>query len=722
MQINTKSSLWLAGMFLIAQSVNAQKKQFTIAEAATGMTTTLAPKGLKQATWEPNTHRLYQVVKVGDSYAWISTSFPAIKTDTVLRLAEVNDVLNKKKPLKAMPELTWLDEGVVYFTDDNLVMKGTLTAGGVKWSKWLQLPEAADDITVDKSGQVAYTIGNNLWMANKDKQQIVLTKDTDKDITNGGKNVHRKEFGITNSIFFSPDGNYLAYYRMDQRMVNDYPLINWNVTPAVTRNSKYPMAGGTSHQVTVQVYNVTTGRTIALQTEGPKDQYLTCVTWSPDEKYVFLAILNRDQNHMRLNQYDIQTGLKVRTLFEEKSDKYVEPLHELNFIPGSNDKFVWWSLRDGYLHLYLYNTQGKMLQQLTKGKWVVNEMLGKNKAANEFIISASKESAMEKHSYAVNWNNGKLRRLDSAPGTHTTIPSSDGKYIFDVFNNADVAKRSEVKSTQDKFDHVLVDAPNTLADYDRPEIKEITLAADDGTPLFGKLILPTNFNPGRKYPVVVYLYNGPHVQLVKNNFPQSNNLWFEYMAQHGYVVWCMDGRGSGNRGLAFEQATFRQLGTVEMKDQLKGVDYLKSLPYVDASRMGVHGWSFGGFMTTSLMLRHPGVFKCAVAGGPVMDWSMYEIMYTERYMDTPEQNPEGYDNSNLLTKVKNLKGKLMLIHGTDDSTVVWQHSINFIKKCVDENVQVDYFVYPGYEHNVRGKDRAHLMQKVSDYFDLYLKP
>jgi dipeptidyl-peptidase-4 len=193
------------------------------------------------------------------------------------------------------------------------------------------------------------------------------------------------------------------------------------------------------------------------------------------------------------------------------------------------------------------------------------------------------------------------------------------------------------------------------------------------------------------------------------------------MAQHGYIVFTMDGRGSSNRGYTFESATWGKLGTVEMEDQLKGVDYLKSLPFVDANRLGVHGWSFGGFMTTSLMLRHPGVFKVGVAGGPVMDWSMYEIMYTERYMNTPQQNPEGYKNSALFDKVKNLKGKLMLIHGTDDATVVWQHSINFLKKAVDENVQVDYFVYPGYEHNVRGKDRIHLMQKITDYFDTYLK-
>jgi dipeptidyl-peptidase-4 len=336
------------------------------------------------------------------------------------------------------------------------------------------------------------------------------------------------------------------------------------------------------------------------------------------------------------------------------------------------------------------------------------------------LLTSAKEDPREKHGYAVNWETGRMRRLDSEPGTHNYIVSDDGAYAFEVYTGSGVAKRSIIRATDGSFSRVLLDAPNTLAAYDRPRIIDKVLKAADGTPLYGKLILPTNFDSLKRYPVIVYLYNGPHVQLIKNGFPESGNLWYEYLAQRGYIVWSMDGRGSANRGLRFEQAIFRRLGTVEMDDQLAGVDFLKSLPYVDASRMGVHGWSYGGFMTTSLMLRHPGVFKAAVAGGPVMDWRMYEVMYGERYMDTPEQNPEGYKGNTLYDKVRNLKGKLLLIHGTQDATVVWQHSINFIRECVSSGVQVDYFVYPGYEHNVRGRDRAHLMQKISDYFDQHL--
>lgn len=712
MFINKKACL-LATAALIGSTTFAQNKMYTMAEATNGMATTLAPAALKQTTWEPGTHKLYHVVKKGSDAAWVSINFPKGIADTVLHLGDLN--------MKAMPTFTWLSKGQAYYKDGNVIKEGIKTGSGFQWSNWVTLPENAENVTVDKSRNIAYTIDNNLWFIDKDKKAVALSKDDNKNIISG-QAVHRNEFGIEKGIFFSPQGNYLAYYRMDQTMVNDYPIIDWTVMPAVPKIIKYPMAGGTSHQVTVNIYNPTTGSTVTLKTEGPKDQYLTNVSWSPDEKYVFIAILNREQNHMWLNQYDIVTGNKVRTLFEEKSDKYVEPLNPLTFIPDHNDEFIWWSQRDGYMHLYLYNTNGKLIKQLTKGKWIVNELIGTNKEANEFIITTTKDSPLEKHTYTLNWNSGELTRIDKEAGWHTTTATEDGEYVLDIYTSETTPKNTLVRSTNGKYEQTLLNAPNTLQDFKRPEIKRITLKADDGTPLYGKLILPVNFDASKKYPMIVYLYNGPHVQLIKNSFPASGNLWYEYMAQHGYVVFTMDGRGSSNRGLVFENATFRHLGTIEMEDQMKGVDYLKSLPYVDGNRMGIHGWSFGGFMTTSFMLRHPDVFKVGVAGGPVLDWSMYEIMYTERYMDTPEENPEGYKASALFDKVKNLKGKLLMIHGTSDNTVVWQHSINFLKKCIDENVQVDYFVYPDYEHNVRGKDRVHLMQKITDYFDLYLKP
>lgn len=694
-----------------------QKKQFTMAEATNGIATTLAPRSIKQPGWRPGSNELFSVADNN----WVRNGLSGTAVDTFLSLKELNTNIFGKDSLKAAPAYTWLNDHEAWIQQGNILYKGTWSNNKWSWAKWYELPDDAENLHFDKAGgSVAYTVGNNLFFLKSGGTAIPVTGDADKNILNG-QAVHRNEFGIEGGIFFSPKGSYLAYYRMDQTMVKDYPIVNWSETPAKNTDIKYPMAGGTSHQVTVQVFDPATGKSVALQTGEPKDQYLTCVTWSPDEKYVFVALLNRDQNHLWLNQYDARTGAKLSTLFEETSDKYVEPQHPLSFLPGSNDQFLWWSQRDGFMHLYVYNTAGKLVRQLTKGNWLVNELVGFNGKKKEVIITASKESPLEKHVYVVNYNNGKMRRLDKEPGVHTAIANDDGSYVFDVVTGPGMPKKSVIRSTDGKKERTVLDAPDPLKDYERPAIRNVALKADDGTDLYGKLILPTGFDSTRKYPVVVYLYNGPHVQLVRNSFPESGNLWYEYMAQRGYIVFTMDGRGSSNRGLAFEQAVFRRLGTVEMNDQLKGVDYLKSLPYVDAARMGVHGWSFGGFMTTSLMMRHPGVFKCAVAGGPVIDWKMYEIMYTERYMDTPEQNPQGYEDANLLSKVKGLKGKLLLIHGTNDDVVVWQHSLNLLKKSVDEGVQLDYFVYPGHLHNVRGKDRVHLMQKITDYFDLHLK-
>ncbi len=712
-----KSILVWACACLCILPAAAQKKNFTITEATNGIHTTLAPQSIRQASWQPDAHALFFTA----NEQWVRLNAASGQADTIISLAQLNSGLTTGDSLKRFPGITWLNTSEAYFLSGNRVSFLNVTGNSIQPGKHMLLPERAENITLNKKGDlIAYIVDNNLLTTDASGNHHAVTQDTSRNIING-QSVHRDEFGIYKGIFFSPEGNLLAYYRMDQTMVRDYPVINWGQTPAQTNMIKYPMAGDTSHQVTVQVYNPATQQTITLNTGEPADQFLTCVSWSPDEKYIFIAVLNRGQNHLRLNQYDVQTGEKIRTLFEEKDDKYVEPQHELTFLPGSNDRFIWWSQRDGYMHLYLYQTDGRLIRQLTKGNWIVNELIGFNPKSKEVIYTSTQASPLEKHSYAVNWTNGKTRRLDTEPGVHHVQASGDGRYLFDVYSNANVPRTSLVRSTDGRSRRVLLEAPNTLADYDRPEVRNVTLYANDSTLLYGRLVRPTNFDSTKKYPVIVYLYNGPHLQLIKNQFPASGNLWYEYMAQKGYLVFSMDGRGSANRGLAFEQAIHRHLGDVELADQLQGVAYLASLGYADTSRMGIHGWSYGGFMTTSMMLRHPGVFKAGVAGGPVTDWRMYEVMYTERYMGTPQNNPEGYTRSALGDKVKNLQGNLLLIHGTDDDVVVWQHSISLLKRFIDEGVQVDYFVYPGHQHNVRGKDRVHLMQKVSDYFDQHLK-
>ncbi|RYD50830.1 MAG: S9 family peptidase [Sphingobacteriales bacterium] len=698
----------------------AQGKNFTMAEAVTGLGSTLAVETIRGATFLSGTPLLQYNAKQSGKDVWVRRNLLTGVLDT-LPLTRINQSYFGGDTLKALPQLNWLPNGRGYFVRGNKLYFAQVAMPETMRAELKELRENAANIEVaSETGWVAYTIDNDIYLNPPSGTPVQVTSDGSYTIVNG-QSVHRNEFGIEGGLFFSPKGNHLAYYRMDQSPVKDYPVVNWGQMPAVSKNIKYPMAGDSSHQVTVWVYHPQTKTTTVLQTGAPLDQYLTAVTWSPDEKYVLVGLLNRDQNHLRMVQYDAMTGQPVKTLFEEKSDAYVEPQHPAQFLPGSTNEFLWWSQRDGSMHLYRYDLSGTLLNAVTKGDWLVNEILAMHAPTNEVLISGTKDGAMDKQVYAVNWKTGKMRRLTQGAGTHTAIASEDGQWLYDTYSSNTVPRVVSIINTRTGKSETLLTAKDPLTGYNRPQVQDVTLRAADGTPLYGKVILPTNFDPSRKYPSITYLYNGPHVQLIRNAWPASGNLWYELLAQKGYVVFTMDGRGSSNRGLAFERATFRKLGTVEMDDQLVGNRYLREQTYIDTARMGVHGWSFGGFMTTSLMLRHPGAYQAGVAGGPVLDWKWYEIMYTERYMDAPQDNPAGYEDARLSNKVKNLKGDLMLIHGTDDDVVVWQHSINFLRSCVENGVQVDYFVYPGHPHNVRGKDRIHLMQKITDYFDEKLR-
>ena len=557
-----------------------------------------------------------------------------------------------------------------------------------------------------------------------------------------GESVHRNEFGIGGGLFWSPKNSKLAFYRMDQSMVVDYPLVNTKTREAEVKPIKYPMAGMQSHWVTVGVYEPSTEKLVYLNTcrdttVREREMYLTNIAWSPDERFVYIAKVNREQNHMWLEQYDATTGAFVKVLFEEQNPRYVEPCEPMIFLPSNTgkrssdgDQFLWFSMRDGYKHLYLYNADGSLVKQVTKGEYEVEGFIQFDKKGENIFVYANKDNLAGRDAYRVSLKDGKMWRLTLDKGTHSVVLNEDGTSFVDVYSSVDVPARALWNSVKygknGQFSkhtaHEFYRAENPLKDYAMPTVKLGTIKAADGkTDLYYRLITPPNMKPGEKYPTLVYVYGGPHSQLVTDSWLGGGNLYFLRLAQQGYVVFTLDNRGTDNRGFEFESCTHRRLGEIEMADQMEGVKFLQSLPYVDKDRMGVEGWSFGGFMTITMKLAHPEVFKVGCAGGPVIDWQWYEIMYGERYMDTPQENPEGYAATSLLAKAKNLEGRLLVIQGAEDNTVVPQHSTEFVERCINNFKQVDYFAYPHHEHNVLGRERLHLYQKMFQYYEDFLK-
>ncbi len=577
----------------------------------------------------------------------------------------------------------------------------------------------------------AFVDMHNLYVTDAQGEKRQISTDGSREIVYG-QSVHRDEFGIYKGTFWSPDGQRLAFYRMDQSMVSDYPQVNHNTRIATEEPDKYPMAGETSHKVTVGVYDISTKTTTYLKAGDPTDRYFTNIQWSPDSKLIYIQELNRDQTDMELTVYDASNGNKCGTIYTEHNDRYTEPLTPITFVPWDATTFILQSQKDGYNHLYLMDTNGKELKQLTKGPWVVLDLVGFCKKRNSVVILSTEASPIQNNLYEVNLGTGKRTLLDNgrgchanvwqADGRHTTILSASGMQAIDNYTEPDVPRCIELTTLGKSKRTTLFTAADPWEGYNVPEYSCGTIKAADGTTdLYYRMVKPTNFDPAKKYPTVIYVYGGPHARNVEARWHYYSRGWETYMAQKGYLLFILDNRGSKDRGRDFEQVTFRQLGQVEMADQMKGVEYLKTLPYVDADRMGVHGWSYGGYMTISLMTNYPDVFKVGVAGGPVIDWKWYEVMYGERYMDTPQSNPEGYEKTTLLKQAKNLKGKLQIIQGLNDKTVVPQHCLSFIEACIEAGTQPDFFTYPSEPHNMRGHKSVHLHERITQYFEDYLK-
>ena len=690
---------------LTALSVSAQK-ELTLEDAVMNQYRAYYPKNTTMVKWIPNTA----------NYSFLSADYQTLKKGSV-KNNKISDVITASEVAKLTgEELRWLNISEWKSKNEFYIKAGNsnyvINVSSKTATKINTVDENAENGDFNTaSGNTAYTIKNNLYVATA-TEQIQVTAFNDATVS--GQAIARSEFGISGGIFWSENGTQFAFYQKDESQVADYPLLDVNATPGKLNSIKYPMAGQTSEKSSVGIYNVETKATVYITPKGHPEDYLTNVAWGPKAEFIYIAEVNRDQNHMQLQKYDAN-GNFIKTLFEEKHDTWSEPEHGVYFV--NDNQFVWVNeIKTGFPNLYLYNSNGELVKQLTDHNWSVQNIEGHDAKGNIYYKGTG-DSPLETNYFKVNYKTDFQCSLTLIGGSHTASFSSDFKYMFDKYSSTtvpnqeviyDIVKRKKVKTVL-TADNPYTDVTMGTCDYGT--IK----AADNTTDLHYRLIKPSNFDATKKYPVLVYVYGGPHAQMVKNNWLGGASLWMYWMAEQGYLVYTVDNRGSGNRGFEFENVIHRNLGDNEMDDQLKGVDFLKSKSYVDASRIAVHGWSYGGFMTTSLMLRHPGVFTTGIAGGPVTDWKYYEIMYGERYMDRPEQNEVGYKKAALKNYVTDLEGKLLLIHGTSDDVVVMQHNLSLVQAFVEAGKQMDFFPYPMHKHNVRGKDRVHLMQKVLDY-------
>lgn len=704
--MNTKILLLLTCFLTI--STFGQAKKFTLEESVMQQNRQFKADKLSGFKWIPNTDNYTYYADSGKKL--LLTKATNTAANELITLADLNKALNSN--LKNFMSLEWKDATTFIVTDATTYYSYNIVSK--TGTKIASLSEASENATFDNAKEnLAFTENNNLYFTNSKNEKVSVTNNSDSNIVSG-QAISRSEFGISGGIFWSPKANYLAFYQKDETEVADYPLLDITETPGKLVNLKYPMISQKSEKPRVGIYNLATSKTIFIAPTGNSDDYLTNISWSSDEKFVVIAELNRGQNDMNLNVYYAETGLFVRTILNEKNPNWVEPEHAAYFPNSKSNNFVWISEKDGFNNLYYYSIEGKLLKQLTQNKFPLREIIGSNATGTEIYFKATGENATNMLAFKVDLN-GKQTLITKDEGVHTFAANSAGTYFFDEYSNHSTPSKSllydkKLKST------TLLESTNKYDGYTMgtAEIKTIT-SADGTTNLFTRLIKPSNFDASKKYPVLVYVYGGPHAQMITNSYLDGANLWMYWMAEQGYLVFTVDNRGSDNRGFAFESIIHGKLGVNEIDDQMKGVDYLKSLPYVDQNRLAIHGWSFGGFMTTSIMLRKPDAFKVGVAGGPVTDWKYYEVMYGERYMDTPAENQKGFDESNTLNYVKDLKGKLLLIHGANDDTVVMQHSFSLIKKFVEAEKQVDFFAYPMHKHNVQGKDRVHLMTKVLNY-------
>jgi len=618
--------------------------------------------------------------------------------------------------------LLFVSQGDLYWFDLKTQAVKRLTQpagadGGTPESRAVQDPKISPD-----GRWVSFVRDFDLWVVSvATAEQKQLTRDGREEWMNGQLDwVYPEELDIHTAYWWSPDSSQIAYLQMDERPVTKYPLVNYLSYTGETQTMRYPKAGGANPIVRVGVVPVAGGSTRWMDTGGDRNVYLARVDWLRDSKRLAIQRLNRAQNKLELLFANAADGHAQTVLTEQ--DKYWINVHDDLYFFADGRRFLWSSERDAYRHLYLYDLSGKLLKQLTSGAWEVTALAGVDERQGAVYFQATEKSPIERHLYRVGLDGGAMARLTRQNGTHNVTLAPGAAHYLDTYSNAMTPPRQDVYRADAGEASTLWWTLNEnsvpeLASYSLQPVGFFTVPGADGTALHAMMIKPPGFDASRKYPVLVYIYGGPHSQVVRDAWGRASFLWHQLMAQKGYIIFAVDNRGMAGRGHSFETPVYHRMGEVELADQLAGVAYLKSLPYVDGARIGMWGWSYGGYMTCYTMMNAADVFKAGFAGSPVTDWRQYDTIYTERYMGLPQENAEGYKQSSPVTHVAKLKGKLLIAAGTGDDNVHFANTVELSEQLVQAGRYAEILIYPGRGHGISDPAASlHLFRRVTQFF------
>jgi dipeptidyl-peptidase 4 len=618
----------------------------------------------------------------------------------------------------APPPYQWASDGTA------LLFQGTTSLAwfDLRTQKGHPLVSGKEDIDDPKISPdnrwVSFVRDHNLWLVSvADGKVRALTKGGTEGVRKGELDwVYPEELAITTAYWWAPDSSAIAYLEMDERKVSQYPLVDFASPTGEADNERYPVAGGVNPVVRVLVAPIAGGEPRVMDAGSETDIYLPRVNWLVDSKHLAIQRLNRAQTVVDLLIADTATG-KSRVAFTEKDQYWINVSDDLHFLKDGK-RCLWSSERSGYRHLYLYDLEGKELAQLTKGDWEVTGIQAVDETAGFVYFTATENSPLERHLYRVGLDGSGFARITKDSGTHAVSFSPNASAYVDTFSSSGIPPRQDLFRADGSpivpiNDNKVVE----LADYHLSPVQFLSVRSHDGVELNAMMIKPPNFDPARKYPVIVYTYGGPGVQVVTNSWGGATFLWHELMAQKGYIIFSLDNRGSAGRGHLFEEPIHFRFGAQELSDQRDGVAYLKSLPYVDSNRIGIWGWSYGGHMTLHAMFEDTEDLKVGFAGGPVTDWHYYDSIYTERYLGLLPQNAESYEESSPVKNASRLKGKLLIAHGTGDDNVHFANTLSLINELIDAGKYVEVMSFPGRGHGVSDSPaRRVLMKRVMQFF------